>query len=113
MYCTELVYKALNAMPNKIDVPALNILGKEVYLPVSFQKINGADVVYDDGSNFWKNQLSHSPALIGGAVAAGAAALALGPAGVIGTFLGGTLLTSVVGGCIQDFKAVVNFFKNH
>ncbi len=100
-YCAELVAKALDAMPNKIETPSFEVLGRKVVLPNSFQKIEGAEVVYDDGSDFWKNQLSHSPAFIGGAVAAGAAALALGPVGVIGAFLGGTLLTSVTGGFIQ------------
>lgn len=111
-FCSELVAKSLEAMPNKIYTPTIKTFGRELALPDAFKEIEGAEVVYNEGSNFWKNQLSHSLSFIGGAVAAGAAALALGPVGVTGAFLGGTVLTSIAGGMIQERKAVSQFFKS-
>ena len=110
-FCSELVAKSLAAMPNKIYTPTTTFLGREIALPDAFREIEGVEVVYNDGTNFWKNQLSHSLSFIGGAVAAGAAACALGPIGITGAFLGGTVLTSVVGGLIQERETVSHFFK--
>ena len=112
MFCSELVAKSLRAMPDTIETPISTLLGHEFVLPDDFQKIEGAEVVYDDKTTFLKNQLSHAPTLIGGAVTAAAAAFALGPIGVAGAFIGGTLLTSIIGGCIQQKDAVKSFIND-
>lgn len=80
-YCSELVYKALKQMPNPVDVPVSDLLGKKAIAPDAFLKIPGIEVVHDDKSNFWANKAGHWP------IAAGAAGMAA-VGGAVGGWLG-------------------------
>jgi len=100
-YCAELVYKAMQAMPDKIDVPTRKFLGKEVVAPDAFYAAPGAQVVYDDGSSYWKNRLSNWPVYAGALTCAAAAGLTHGPLAGVAGFVGGAALTILVGNKIQ------------
>jgi len=104
IYCSELVYKALKAMPNQIYTPTHKIFKKEFVLPGDFQKIDGAEVVYDSKFNFAKGQLSMLPAAAGGVALAVGGGLLLGPVGAVVGFIGGTVATTLIGGKIQENK---------
>ncbi|MDQ7826602.1 MAG: YiiX/YebB-like N1pC/P60 family cysteine hydrolase [Candidatus Eremiobacteraeota bacterium] len=100
-YCAEIVYRALQNIPNKIEAPLKNFMGRPAAAPASFQDIKGAETVYSDKSSFWKNMASHYPVLMGAATGAAAGAMFAGPIGATAGFLGGLLLTSLVGNKIQ------------
>jgi uncharacterized protein YycO len=101
LYCAEIVYNALQACPNKIDVPLKKFLGRPAVAPDSFQEIKDQKTVYSDGSNFWKNMASHWP-VASVAVGTGlAGAMLLGPLGAVGGFFGGLLLSIATGNKIQ------------
>ncbi|MDQ7824182.1 MAG: YiiX/YebB-like N1pC/P60 family cysteine hydrolase [Candidatus Eremiobacteraeota bacterium] len=110
-YCSELVYKALQSMPNKMEVPLKEkVLGmnKRAVAPDAFRYIKDAEIPYSDGSNFWKNQASHYPVALG-ALAGGAAGWAaastigasLGPVGCALGLCTGLVLTTLIGNKIQ------------
>ena len=103
MYCSELIAKSLAQMPNKIDVPVRTVLGKSIAMPQDAENIKGAKVLYDEKASFWEGQLRTLPSLAGGVVLAGSVALSLGPVvGAVGALVGGTVITSLVGGAIQE-----------
>lgn len=60
-YCSELVYKALKSMPNPIDSPSRQLLGRAAVAPDAFFGIEGAKTVHDDGSGYWKNKIGRWP----------------------------------------------------
>lgn len=71
-YCAELVAGALKAADPELQAPVTALLGREAYFPNNFQRIDGAQVVYDDNVSFAESMAMHDPALlrdmIGGAV---------------------------------------------
>lgn len=99
-YCAELIYKGLQAMPNKIDVPGTTLLAQNAVSPDNFQNIEGT-VVYSDKSNLWKNIASHYPVAIGTGLSAMAGGAVLGPAGAVSGFIGGFLLSVATGNKLQ------------
>jgi len=101
IYCAELVYRALDSCPNKIDVPLKKLLSKEAVAPDSFEQVKGGQVVYSDNSNFWKNMASHYPVALGALGTATAGGMLLGPLGAAGGFIGGLLMSICVGNKIQ------------
>ncbi|MDQ7822359.1 MAG: YiiX/YebB-like N1pC/P60 family cysteine hydrolase [Candidatus Eremiobacteraeota bacterium] len=101
IYCAELVQRALQSVPNKIDTPLINVFGKQAVAPDSFEGIKDAKVVYTDHSNFWKNMASHYPVALGAAATAAATGAVLGPLGAMGGFVGGLLLSILVGNKMQ------------
>ncbi|MBI2266298.1 MAG: hypothetical protein HYU64_14225 [Armatimonadetes bacterium] len=101
IYCAELVQRALQAVPKRIETPLIRTLGRTAVAPDSFQEIEGAKVVYSDGSNFWKNMASHWPVALGAAATAAAGGVVAGVSGGIGGFLGGLLLSISIGNKIQ------------
>jgi uncharacterized protein YycO len=101
IYCAELVYRALQACPNKIDTPLIKTLGRKAVAPDSFEGIEGAQIVYSDNSRFWKNMATHWPVALGAAASAAAAGLAAGPLGGVAGFFGGLLFSIAVGNKIQ------------
>lgn len=101
IYCAELVYGALNSCPNKIETPLKKLFSKEAVAPDSFEEVKGAQIVYSDNSNFWKNMASHYPVALGALGSATAGGMLLGPLGAAGGFLGGLLLSISVGNKIQ------------
>ena len=112
-YCSELVYKALQHMPNPIQAPDRKLLGRSAVAPDAFLYIQGADRVHDDRSNYWKNKLGHWPlaaAAVSGAVAGGM----LGGAGGAGVGFGIGLLGSVmVGNRIQTGHYLPSLADKH
>ena len=103
MFCSELVTKALGQMPNPIQVPIRNILNIDVAVPQDLENIKDAQVLYDDNASFWDGMKSMFPSIGGGITfALGATALTLGPAGVVGALIGGTVITGLVGGSVQE-----------
>lgn len=88
-YCAGYVYKGLQAMPNKMDVPVAHVLGHRAVGPDAFLKLAGAQVVYDDGANFWANQASHWPVALGGVAVAALGAAAAGAFGTVASVAGG------------------------
>ncbi len=101
-YCAEYVAKALKAMPNPIDTPTFQFLGREVVLPNDFKSIKGVESIYDDGASIWKTQLQMAPALAGGVALGAAGGMLLGPVGAVVGFVAGTIATTVVGGKLQE-----------
>ncbi len=102
LYCSELIAKSLKAMPNKVYTPVARVFGQELIVPEDFGKIDGAEVVYDDKSSFWKGQLRMTPAFAGGAAVAVGAGLLFGPLGAVLGFVAGTAATTIIGGKIQE-----------
>lgn len=94
-YCSELVAKALQSMPNPIDTPMASLLGKPFIAPDAFLSLSNATLVHDDKSDYWKNKLGHWPlacSALGGAAAGGALA-GMGGAGIgFGVGLLGSIL---------------------
>ena len=95
-YCSELVFKALKQMPNPIEAPSKDLLGKQAVAPDAFLRIPGIQVVHDDKSSFWGNKAGHWP-IAASTVAMAAAGGALGGwvgagvgagVGFVGTILG-------------------------
>lgn len=106
MYCSELVSKSMREMPNQLHMPVRSLLGRNISMPQDVEKIEGSKVLYDDKASFWNTQARMLPAISGGfALAAGAAALALGPAGIAGAMIAGTIVTTVAGGIIQENRS--------
>lgn len=105
-YCSELVYKALKSMPNPIDSPSRQLLGRAAVAPDAFLGIPGAKTVHDDGSGYWKNKAGHWPlaaTAIAGAVA-GSQIGGLAGAGV--GFAAGLLGSIMVGNYVQTGHAL-------
>lgn len=105
-YCSELVYKALKSMPNPIDSPSRQLLGRAAVAPDAFFGIQGAKVVHDDGSDYWKNKLGHWP-LAATAVAGAVAGSQIG--GLAGAGVGfatGLLGSILVGNYVQTGHAL-------
>ncbi|MDQ7827292.1 MAG: YiiX/YebB-like N1pC/P60 family cysteine hydrolase [Candidatus Eremiobacteraeota bacterium] len=103
-YCVELVQKALKAMPNPIETPLTTFMGKPYVGPNAFQKIEGAQLVYNRNGGFLNSMMSHYPvtgAAVAGAIAAG---LALGPVGALAGLMAGGTLATMVGNKIQAGK---------
>ncbi len=100
VYCSELIAKALSSMPNAVKVEMHELFGRKFLLPDHFLSIENLQIIYDDGSNFWKNQLSHYPALLGG-LAVSLLFVKSGPAAMLLSFLCGTLVTAFTGGRLQ------------
>ena len=101
-YCSELVAKALKAMPNAINVNTFKILNREAVLPGDFQDLKDSKVIYDEGFNFVKGQLHMMPAFAGGLALGVGFGLLLGPVGACMGFLTGTMATTCFGGRIQE-----------
>lgn len=101
LYCAELVYNAMKAMPNPLDVPLKKVLGKPAVAPDSFLEIAGATRVYDDESSFWKNQSSHWPVLASAIGTTAVASYLGGPVAGVAGFAGGLVLSILVGNKIQ------------
>lgn len=101
LYCAELVYRALKACPNPIDTPTRKAMGRDAVGPDDFYRIAGTNVVYDDGSHFWKNMASHWPVALTAAVTAATAGAMYGPAAGVAGFAGGLLTAIVVGNGLQ------------
>lgn len=76
-YCSELVFKALKSMPNPIEAPSKDLLGKQAVAPDAFLRIPGIQVVHDDKSSFWRNKAGHWP-IAAGTAGMAAAGYALG-----------------------------------
>ncbi|MBM3465491.1 MAG: hypothetical protein FJX76_25650, partial [Armatimonadetes bacterium] len=64
-YCTELLYKALAAIPNPIQVPFVRVAGRVIAGLEDFKRVPGARVIYSDRSNFWKNAAHRYPVAVG------------------------------------------------
>ena len=43
LYCAEMVYNAMKVMPNPLDVPLKNVLGRKAVAPDSFPRDAGRD----------------------------------------------------------------------
>jgi hypothetical protein len=101
IYCAELVYNALQAMPNPIEAPTVNFAGKVAVGPNAFKQIPGSEVVYSTGSSFAKARLSHYPVYLSAAVGATIGGMAAGPLGAVGGFVAGGLGAILTGNKIQ------------
>lgn len=101
IYCAELVYNALQAMPNPIEAPTVKFAGKEAVGPNAFKQIPGAQVVYSTGSSFLKNRISHYPVYMAAAAGAVIGGMAAGPLGAIGGFAAGGIGAILTGNKIQ------------
>jgi len=97
--CIELVNNAMKEV--NIDIPTKKLFGKTAVGPDACEDIEGAEIVYSDGSSFWKNQASHWPVALGAGVTAMAAGSVLGPLGAVAGFFGGLALSICVGNKIQ------------
>ena len=103
MYCSELVTKALDQMPNPVLVPVRSVFNKNVAIPQDVEKIDGSEVLYDDNVSFWEFQSGMFPAFGGGlALATGVAAIGMGPIGVVGAVVAGTVVMAVASSLIRD-----------
>ncbi len=100
-YCAEIVYRALQNIPHKIDAPLKSFMGRPAAAPSSFQNIEGAEVVYSDKSSFWKNMASHYPVIAAAAGTAAACGMFGGPFAAVGGFFGGLLVSTLVGNKID------------
>ncbi|GMU56360.1 MAG: hypothetical protein AMXMBFR33_55060 [Candidatus Xenobia bacterium] len=94
-YCSELVFKALKSMPNPIEAPSKELLGREAVAPDAFLRIPGIQTIHDDKSNYWTNKLGHWP-IAAATVGLGAAGASIGgwPGAAVGAGVGmvGTIL---------------------
>ncbi len=104
LYCAELVQRALAAMPNPINVPIANFMGKQAVGPNAFQKIPDAEVVYTTKSSFASSVISHYPVYAAAIGAAAVGAITFGPLGAVGGFALGGFLSHLTGNKIQAGK---------
>lgn len=87
IYCSELAYHALRAMPNPITSTTTNFFGKKIIGPNYFEKTPGAKNIYSTKNNFWTSIKSHVPFATAIALGGALGALAKGPVGsLIGAF---------------------------
>ncbi|MCE1246751.1 MAG: hypothetical protein LWY06_08915 [Firmicutes bacterium] len=104
IYCAELVYNALKAMPNPIEAPTVSFMGKEAVGPNAFKQIPGAEVVYSTGSSFVKGRISHYPVYMAAVAGATVGGMAAGPLGAIGGFAAGGIGAILTGNKFQAGK---------
>jgi len=100
--CSELVQRALKAMPHPIEVDTRNVFGKKIVAPDAFRDIDGAQTIFSNRKSFVSMLLSkHYPVLACSAACAVLASMATGPMGAIAAFIGGGLLSIAIGNKIE------------
>ncbi len=95
-YCAELVLGAMKAADESFDVPPTYVLGRNAYFPNSFQKLEGAEIVYDDKIGFKESMYMHDLRKMGDLLSHPEIASALSMGGVTGS-----LTALAIGGNIQ------------
>jgi hypothetical protein len=100
--CSELVQRALKAMPHPIEVDTRNVVGKKIVAPDAFRDIDGAQTIFSNRKSFLSMLLSkHYPVVACSAACAVLGSMATGPLGAIAGFIGGGLLSIAIGNKIE------------
>ncbi|MCE1247483.1 MAG: hypothetical protein LWY06_12635 [Firmicutes bacterium] len=111
LYCSELVWRALNAGENKMEVPSMNYLGvAEVVPPNAFQQMEGASVVFSTGCDIMKSLASYYPIYLSAIAGAAAGAALAGPVGAAQGLAAGSIAAIAVGDVVQsghDLKELI------
>lgn len=103
--CSELIEVAMKEVDPTMEVPDRKLFGRLTTVADDFAKMDGAEVIVDGDSNYWKNQRHHWPTYLSSAVGAGLGAIVGGPIGAgVGGFLGyeASLLVGKIGRAISQ-----------
>lgn len=83
VYCSELIEVAMKKVDPDMEVPDRSFFGREVTAPDGFLEMEGAELIHDGKSEYWRNQLHQWPLHLGAAVGAGVGCLVGGPLGAV------------------------------
>jgi hypothetical protein len=87
--CSELIEVAMKKVDPSMEVPDRTILGHLTTVADDFANMEGARVIVDGDSHYWKNLRHQWPTYVASAVGAGLGAIVGGPLGAgVGSILG-------------------------